>query len=99
MNGWPSRFSACFDHRMAAALDRKAERAVDLGPHIIVVVRELCQSGRDIEQRKGCAAARRSSLAASAIAREPLEDLQFEPERAVAGIGDLGFDLAEFGRW
>ena len=29
---------------------------------------------------------------------EPLEDFQFQPERAVAGIGDLGLDLAEFGR-
>jgi hypothetical protein len=29
---------------------------------------------------------------------EPLEDLELQAERAVAGIGDLGFDLAEFGR-
>ena len=28
---------------------------------------------------------------------EPLEDFQLQPERAVAGIGDFGFDLAEFG--
>ncbi len=29
---------------------------------------------------------------------EPLEDFELEPERAVAGVGDLGLDLAEFGR-
>ncbi len=29
---------------------------------------------------------------------KPFEDFQFQPERAIAGIGDLGFDLAEFGR-
>ena len=29
---------------------------------------------------------------------EPVEDFELQPERAVAGIGDLGFDLAEFGR-
>ena len=28
---------------------------------------------------------------------EPLEDFQFQPQRAVAGVGDPGFDLAEFG--
>ena len=33
----------------------------------------------------------------NSLRAKPLEDVQFEPERAVAGIGDLGFDLAEFG--
>ena len=27
---------------------------------------------------------------------KPLEDFKFQIERAVAGIGDLGLDLAEF---
>ena len=36
--------------------------------------------------------------AASAMRAEPLEDLELELERAVAGIGDLGLDLAELGR-
>ena len=44
-----------------------------------------------------CAAVRKSSLAAMASRAQPLEDLQFQPERALAGIRDLGFDLAEFG--
>ncbi len=40
------------DHRMPAALDRKAERAVDVGPYIIVVNRKFGQRGRDVEHRE-----------------------------------------------
>jgi hypothetical protein len=41
-------------------------------------------------------AARRSSLASIAIA-DSRSKISAQPERAVAGIGDLGLDLAEFG--
>ena len=96
MNGWPSRFSACFDHGMAAAFDRKAERAVDLGPHVIFVDRKLRQRGRDIEQRKRVRGGAQIVAGGKRHGREPFEDFEFQPERAVAGIGDLGLDLAEF---
>ena len=82
---------------MPAAFDGKAERAVDFGPHIIVVDRELGQRGRDVEQRKGMRGGAQIVAGASDHRAEPLEDLQLQPQRAVAGIGDLGFDLAEFG--
>ena len=86
-----------FDHGMPAALDGKAERAIDLGPHVIVVDRELCQRGRDIEQRKRMRGGAQIVAGGERHGAEPLENFQLEPERAVAGIGDLGLDLAEFG--
>ena len=97
MNELAVALQRLLDHRMPAAFDGKSERAIDLGPHIIVVDREFRQRGRDVEQREGM---RRG---AQIVARrrhpiiEPVEDFQFQPERAVAGIGDPGFDLAEFG--
>src|SRR6185312_6203115 len=57
------------DHGMAAGLDDKAKRGVDLGAHIIVVDGQFGERGGDVEQRKGLRAARRSSLASSALAQ------------------------------
>ena len=82
---------------MAAGLDRKAERGVDLWPHIIVVDREPCECGCDIEQSKRMRGGAQILACGQRLGAQPLEDFQFEIERAVAGIGDLGFDLAELG--
>ncbi len=46
---------------------------------------------------KACAAARRSFAVFGRHAPQPLENLELEPKRALAGIGDLGFGLAELG--
>ena len=98
MNGCAVALQRLFDHRMPAAFDRKAERGVDLGPHIIVVDRELRQRGRDIEHGEGMRRGAQIVAGGDGHGAEPLEDLQFQLERAVAGVGDLGFDLAELGR-
>ena len=97
MNGWPSRFSACSTTGCRPPSIGKAERAIDLGPHVIVVDREFCQRGRDVEQRERMRGGAQIVAGGQRHRAEPLEDFQFQPERAVAGIGDLGFDLAEFG--
>ena len=83
---------------MAAAFDGKSQRAIDLGPDIIVVDGKFRQRGRDVEQCKGVCGGAQIFIGGCHHGAEPLEDFQFQPERAVAGIGDLGFDLAEFGR-
>ena len=83
---------------MPAALDGEAERPIDLGPHVIVVDGELRQRGRDIEQRERMRRGAEIVAGGQRHGAEPLEDFQFQPERAVAGIGDLGLDLAELGR-
>ena len=80
---------------MAAGLDGKAERGVDLGPHIIVVDREFSERGRDIEQSKRMRGGAQIVARGERLGAQPLENLQLEIERAVAGIGDLGFDLAK----
>ena len=85
------------DHGMAAALHGKAERLIDIGPHVVVVDRELCQRGCDIEHGKGMRGGAQIVACRERHGAELVEDLQLKPERAVAGIGDLGFDLAEFG--
>ena len=38
-----------------------------------------------------------ASVSAITLADEPLENLQLEPERALGGAGDLGFQLAQLG--
>ena len=39
-------------HRMPAALDDEVERAVDLGPHVVPLDRELRQRRRHVERRQ-----------------------------------------------
>ena len=83
---------------MPAAFDREAERGVDLRPHVVVIDRELGERGRDVQQGKRVRGGAQILAGGHHKRAQPLEDFEFEPERAVAGIGDLGFDLAEFGR-
>src|SRR5882757_3837199 len=83
-----------FDHGMPAGLDGEAERGIDLGADIIVVDRELGKRGCDIEQREGMRGVAQIVARGERLSAEPVEDLQFEVERALAGIGDLGFGLA-----
>ncbi len=87
-----------FDHRMTAALDDEVETGIDLRPHIIALDRECGQRGGDIDHGKrfGC----RLDLCARGRdgCGEALEDFEFQPERAVGRIGDLGLKLAELRR-
>ena len=76
----------------------KPSEAVDLGPHIIVIDREFCQRGCDVEQRKGMGGGAQIVAGGGHHRQQPLKDFQFQPERAVAGVGDFRFDLAELGR-
>ena len=80
---------------MAAALDRKAERAIDFRPHIIVIRGQFCQRGRDIKH--GESLRRRAQVVAGRHRQraKPLEDFQLQPECAVASVGDSSLDLAE----
>src|ERR1700694_6334372 len=87
-----------FDHRMPAALDGEGQRCIDVGPHIIVVDRELGESGCNIEHGKSMRGGAQVLAGGDGKRAEPFEDFQFQPQRAVAGVGDLGFDLAEFSR-
>ena len=86
-----------FDHGMPAALDGKAERADR--PRAA----RNCRRPRVLPARLRHRAPQRHARRRAdrrwlqRHRAEPLEDFQLEPERAVAGIGDLGFDLAEFG--
>ena len=99
MKGWPSRFSACSTTGWRPASIGKAERGVDLGPHVVVVDRELGQRGRDVEHRKGVRGGAQVVAGFERLRAQPLEDLQLEIERAFAGIGDLGLDFAQLRRW
>src|ERR1700737_2579944 len=83
---------------MPAALDGEAERGIYLGPNVIVVDRELCQRGGDVELREGMRGGAQILAGGSDKRAEPLEDFKFKPQRAVTGVGDLGFDLSEFRR-
>ena len=86
------------DHRMASAVNREREAAIDLRPHVALLGRERCERSRDV---KGCErlGGRLDILGDRRDARsERIEDLELDPERAVGGACDLGFKPAQFGR-
>ena len=87
-----------FDHRMAAALDDEGEAVIDMRAGIVALGGERGKRAGDVErgQRLGALLDAPRSRAIT-LADEPLEDLQLQPERAVGGAGDLGFQLAQFG--
>src|SRR5258708_5281849 len=82
---------------MTAGLDGKAEGVVDFGPYIILIDREFGERGRNVEQREGMRGSAQIVADRERLRGKPLEDLELEPECAVAGIGNLGFDLAKLG--
>ena len=70
---------------------------VDHGPHIVLVDREHRQRRGNVEHGK--AMRRRTQIVARRrhISREAFENLEFDAERTIAGIGDARGDLAKLG--
>src|SRR5260370_533100 len=66
-------------------------------PNVIVVAGQFCERGRDIENGKRVRGSAQIVAGDYSKRAQPLKNFELEPERAVAGIGDLGLDLAEFG--
>ena len=82
---------------MAAALDDEIERAVDLRPHVATFDRQLGQRGGDVEDRKRAGGVLDGRGCRRHGSGELVEAFELDPERAVRGAGDLGFELAQFG--
>ena len=82
---------------MTSALDGELQRVVDDGPRVVFIDCELCQRSGDVEQRKRMGGSAQIVANSHGLCAKLVEDFQFKSQRAVAGIGDLRFDLAEFG--
>jgi len=81
---------------MAAVLDGKAERGIDLRPDIIVVDRKSGERGCNVEQRKAMRSGAQIVADRKRLGAEPVEDFELQIECALAGVRDLGLGLAEF---
>src|SRR4051794_13983176 len=87
-----------FDHRMTSALDGKAQREIHLGPYVVLIDGEFCERRRDVERGESMRRGAQIVAGGDGERAKPLEDFQLQPQCALAGVGDLGFDLAEFSR-
>ncbi len=82
---------------MAPALDEEVERGPDLWPHIVVLDGERRQRGGDVEHAERIGR-RLDGVALRGDARgEAIEDIEFDRQRAVGGVGDLGFQPGQLG--
>ena len=82
---------------MAAAFDDEVVAGVDLRTRIVALGGEMGERARNIEAGERLGAFLDRVGLRDHARREPLEDVQFQPERAVGGAGDLGFQLAQLG--
>ena len=85
------------DHRMAAAFDDETMTVVDVRPRVIALGGKMRERAGDIEAAERLGAFLDRGALRDDAGSEPLENLEFEPERAVGGAGDLGFQFAQFG--
>jgi hypothetical protein len=98
MNGWPSRFSACSttgcrppsideasERRPRAAHNCRSTASCASAVATSSSAKRLRRGAQDRRWPRGDHRASRSKI------------FQLEPERAVGGVGDLGFELAELG--
>ncbi len=85
------------DHRMAAALDDEVERAVDVRANIGAFDRKRRKPARNIEHGQRLGGGLDLVARGDRRGRELLEHLKLEVERAVGGVGDFRFELAELG--
>ena len=86
-----------FDHSMAAALDDKVERAVDVRANVRTFDRERRKPARNIEHGQRLGGGLDLIARGDCRGREFFEHLKLEVERAVGGVGDFRFELAELG--
>ncbi len=81
------------DDGMAPALDRKAQRTVDMRARPVAFDREFGERRGDVDFRKrGAEPAQHVGLARGRLP-QPLENLELEAERAIGGRGDARFQI------
>ena len=81
---------------MAAAGDDEVVAVVDDRTRIVALGGEVGESARHVEACERLRAFLDRRGLRNHACRQPLENLQLQPERAVGGAGDLGFQLAQF---
>ncbi len=82
---------------MAAAGDDEVVAVVDVRARIVALGGESAKRARHVEPGERFGAFLDRGGLRDHARREPLEDVQLQPERAVGGAGDLGFQFAQFG--
>ncbi len=85
------------DYRMAAAGNGESKTAVDIRPRVIAFDRQRRQRRRDVKQRHRVGRFLDRRAGGGDRRGEAIEDVQFQRQRAVGGIGDLGFEFAKLG--
>ena len=83
------------DNRVTAALDQERQTAIDDGTHIVALDRERRQRGHGIDggQRLRRLLDRRAGRGDAR--RQRIENLELQRQRAIGGVGDFCFELAE----
>ncbi len=82
---------------MAAARDGEGQTVVDFGAHVIALDREQGERGGDVDDGQRIGRPLERDAARRYRGGEPLENLKLERQRAVGGVGDFRFKLAELG--
>ena len=78
------------DDRVAPVLDDELERVVDLGPHVVVAVRDLGERARDVPLREARGDARAGARACAASSRTSArEELRLARRAALLGVREL----------
>src|SRR5262249_59011517 len=83
---------------MASAVDRERETAIALAPHMALVRSERWERGRHIEDCEPVGGRLDVLGDRYDACRQSIEDLEFDPERAVSGACDPGLEFAQFDR-
>ena len=86
-----------FHHRMTAAFDDEVVAVVDLRARIVALGGEMGKRARNVEAGKRFGAFLDLRALRDHAGGEPLEDVELQPERAVGGAGDFGFQFAQLG--
>src|SRR5438093_564167 len=82
---------------MAAALDDEVERTVDVRANVGTFDRERREPARNIEHGQRLSGSFDLVAGGNRRTCELVEHLKLEVERAVGGVGDFRFELAELG--
>ena len=80
---------------MTAAVDNKGVAVIDQRARVVALRGKMRERARDIETGERPGAILDFGALGHHAGNKPLEDLQLEPERAVGGAGDFGFEFAQ----
>ena len=85
-------------HRMPPGLDPEGQGIVDDGPGIAAIHRQFRQRAQHVEHSQRFRRTRQIAGAGRHLARQVVEQLQLQGQRAVAGLQDAGLQFRQFHR-